>query len=209
MSDNAARPTKAQAPAARAARSTSGRPMRPLEALIGEPAGSRAPLVRELNAAADYLRFVRMEVSQLGANEIAKDRLPAAIREVDYIVEGTEKSSNAIMTAAEEVIAAKDLDPAAYQAFVAEKMTAIFLACAFQDLTTQRARRIQSTLHTVERRLSRLASRLGTREIPNLVDFAPAAPDGLVADGPPAPGEGNDQQSVDHIFEEWSDVDWR
>ena len=65
--------------------------MRPLEALIGEPAGTRVPLMRELNAAADYLRFVRREVAQLGANEIAKDRLPAAIREVDYIIEGAER----------------------------------------------------------------------------------------------------------------------
>ncbi|WP_460449177.1 hypothetical protein [Alsobacter sp. SYSU BS001988] len=183
--------------------------MRPLEALIGEPAGTRVPLMRELNAAADYLRFVRREIAQLGANEIAKDRLPAAIREADYIIEGAERSANAIMSAAEEVIAAKDLDPAAYQAFVAEKMTAIFLACAFQDLTTQRTRRIQSALHTLERRMSRLASKLGTREIPNLVDYAPAGSDELVADGPAAPGEGNDQQSIDHMFEEWSDVDWR
>ncbi|WP_406856539.1 hypothetical protein ABEG18_02600 [Alsobacter sp. KACC 23698] len=208
MSDSAARPTPAPASPGRGGRPT-GRPMRPLEALIGEPAGTRAPLVRELNAAADYLRFVRKEIAQLGANEIAKERLPTAIREADYIIEGAERSANAIMSAAEEVIAAKDLDPAAYQAFVAEKMTAIFLACAFQDLTTQRTRRIQSTLHTLERRMSRLASKLGTREIPNLVDYAPADSGELVADGPAAPGEGNDQTTIDHMFEEWSDVDWR
>ena len=85
------------------------------------------------------------------------------------------------------MIAAKDLEPAAYQAFVAEKMTAIFLACAFQDLTTQRARRIQSTLHTVERRLSRLASKLGTREIPYLVDYWPQSPGSWWRTAPPRP----------------------
>lgn len=208
MTDSAARPSPAHA--ATPARGVHHRPMRPLEALAGEAAGSRTPLVRELNAAADYLRFLRQEVARLGADEIAKDRIPATIRELDCIIEGTERSSQSIMGAAEEVVAAAGaMDPAAYKAFVGEKMTAIFVACAFQDLARQRAQRIRSTMQTLERRLSRLATMVHTRTTPDLIDYAPIGADGFDPIGPAAPGEGNDQQRVDEIFDDLNDIAWK
>ncbi|PSC04600.1 hypothetical protein SLNSH_12530 [Alsobacter soli] len=207
MTDSPPRPALSIAYAT-TARGPHPRPTRSLEALAGEPAGSRSPIVRELNAAADYLRFLRQEIARLGADEIAKERIPVAIRELECIVDGTEKSSNAIMGAAEEVIAGAGMAPEAYKAFVAEKMTAIFVACAFQDLASQRARRIQSTLQTMERRLSRLATMVNTRHVPDLVDFTPAA-DEVSEIGPAFPDEANDQQRVDEIFEEHHDIDWK
>ena len=68
---------------------------------------ARAPLMREIDAAADYLRFVRRELAALGANELAKGQIPAAAQELDYIIEDSAEVSNAIMTAAEQVMAAR------------------------------------------------------------------------------------------------------
>jgi len=175
-----------------------------------EPGTGNTPLAREIGMAADYMRFPRHELSRLGPNEIAKDRLPAAARELGWIIQETGLSTNTIMTAAEEVVAAADMDAEAYRTFVADKMTAIFVACAFQDLAAQRGKRVQSTLSTVERRMSRLATALGTRDTPDLVDFAapaPVAPE-PVGIGPSDPGQGNSQLQIDEIFEEWTGVEW-
>ena len=175
-----------------------------------DPTTARTPLAREIGMAAEYMRFLRQELSRLGPNEIAKDRLPAAARELGWIIQETGLSTNTIMTAAEEVVAAADMDAEAYRTFVADKMTAIFVACAFQDLAAQRGKRVQSTLSTVERRMSRLATALGTRDTPDLVDFAapaPLAPE-PVGIGPSDPGQGNSQSQIDEIFEEWNGVEW-
>jgi chemotaxis protein CheZ len=175
-----------------------------------DPGTANTPLTREIGIAADYMRFLRQELSRLGPNEIAKDRLPAAARELGWIIQETGLSTNTIMTAAEEVMAAADMEAEAYRAFVADKMTAIFVACAFQDLAAQRGKRVQATLSTVERRMSRLATALGTRDVPDLVDFAappPVAPE-PVGLGPSAPGQGNSQTQIDEIFEEWNGIEW-
>jgi len=174
------------------------------------PTTAPTPLAREIGMAADYMRFLRQELSRLGPNEIAKDRLPAAARELGWIIQETGLSTNTIMTAAEEVLAADDMDADAYRNFVADKMTAIFVACAFQDLAAQRGKRVQATLSTVERRMSRLATALGTRDVPDLVDYAvpPPSPPEPVGIGPSAPGQGNSQSQIDEIFEEWNGVEW-
>ena len=174
-------------------------PVRPsLSGLFSDYGVKRAPLMREIGAAADYLRFVRREIAALGSNELAKDQIPAALREIDLIITTSEDFSNAIMAAAEDVMAADMTDAQAYRAYVAEKMTAIIVQCAFQDLTAQRATRVRGTLATLERRLSRIASMIASRDMPSIVDFEPGPDAGGI--GPAAPGEGNDQARVDALL---------
>jgi chemotaxis protein CheZ len=160
----------------------------------------RTPLMREITAAADYLRFVRREIATLGSNELAKDLIPQALREIDYIISTSEDFSNGIMSLAEEVIAAPPMQPEDFRAYVADKMTEIIVQCAFQDLTAQRATRVRTVLSTLERRLSRIASMIGTRDVPHLVDFDPHGPLDRLAIGPAAPGEGNDQAGIDALL---------
>lgn len=168
-----------------------------------DAAPSRAPLMREINAAADYLRFVRRELSALGANELAKGQIPAATQELDFIIEDCGEVSNAIMTAAEQVMAERDLDADAFRAFVAERMTTVILQCAMQDIASQRARRIQAVLATIERRLARIATFAATRDLPEIVDFEPEDPrfdPPRPQIGPSPPGGGNDQDSIDRLL---------
>lgn len=179
---------------------------RPLDVPGSDPAVARAPLAREIHAAADYLRFLRRELGQLGANEIAKSRIPAAALELDAIIEETARSSNAIMTAAEQVMAARSLPPEQFQEVVAERMTAIFVACAFQDLVSQRAERVRATLRGLERRLSRVATVMGTRAMPDLVDYA--GPDGgSGAAGGPAASPPMAQEEIDRLLADWPEPD--
>jgi chemotaxis protein CheZ len=166
-----------------------------------EPPADSAPLVREIGAAAEYLRRCRHELAALGANELAKDRIPAASRELDDIIEDGGEFSSAIMTATERVMNAPELDPEAYRALVRETVTGIIVQCAFQDITAQRAKRIRGILDTIERRLARLATFVAIHDMPDIADFsAEALPLDVPQAGPAPRGQGNGQAEIDRIL---------
>jgi chemotaxis protein CheZ len=88
------------------------------------------------------------------------------------VVQATEAAANRIMEAAEAIgdwLRDGHNDPAAMQV-VNEKVNAIFEACSFQDLTSQRIRRAIHSLQQVEHMLTDMAP--GVEVAP---DAAPAA----------------------------------
>ena len=86
--------------------------------------------------------------------------LPAAATrnsglELAGVVQATEDAANRIMGAAEKISAAlNDVDP---KPAVLEQVNAIFEACSFQDLTSQRIRRVLDQLTAVDNMLAQMA----------------------------------------------------
>jgi chemotaxis protein CheZ len=119
---------------------------------------------RELKDIADYIQSLRREISALQANDLRHRRIPAAGHELAAIVEATEQASNTIMECAEAAMAADPSDPAAYKAFITDRMTAVFEACAFQDITGQRVAKVVETLEHIEARVSRFADATGAKD---------------------------------------------
>jgi chemotaxis protein CheZ len=81
--------------------------------------------------------------------------------ELEAVVQATEDAANRIMEAAEAIDAAisawtKGDGAAADLGGISEKITAIFEACSFQDLTSQRIRRAIEHLQSVESMLDRI-----------------------------------------------------
>jgi chemotaxis protein CheZ len=74
--------------------------------------------------------------------------------ELETVVQSTEEAANRIMAAAEKIAAA--LDTRAPKTAVREQLNAIFEACAFQDLTGQRVRRVLDQLRSLDRMLQEL-----------------------------------------------------
>jgi chemotaxis protein CheZ len=99
--------------------------------------------------------------------------LPAAATrnsglELAGVVQATEDAANRIMGAAEKISAAlNDVDP---KQAVLEQVNAIFEACSFQDLTSQRIRRVLDQLTAVDHMLAQMAEHTqhpeGTAEKP-------------------------------------------
>ena len=86
--------------------------------------------------------------------------LPAAATrnsgiELAGVVQSTEDAANRIMAAAEKISAA--LDAADPKRVVLEQVNAIFEACSFQDLTSQRIRRVLDQLTSVDHMLAHMA----------------------------------------------------
>lgn len=161
---------------------------------------------RELKEIADYIHALRTEIGALQANDLRRKRIPAASRELAAIVAATEEASNTIMECAEAAMASDAPDLPAYKAFVAERMTAVFEACAFQDLTGQRLAKVVDTLGQIETRLSRFAD--ATRAVDangNVCEKEAAEAERklrLLINGPTLTGEGIAQEQVDELIED-------
>lgn len=116
-----------------------------------------AKIYAELREISEYVTTVRAEIAALRVGELNSARLPEAGAHLGAIKVATEDATNAIMEAAEAMLAAEGQDEAAYKALVTEKVMAIFEACSFQDITGQRVSRVVQTLEQIEKRMARFA----------------------------------------------------
>lgn len=78
-----------------------------------------------------------------------------AAEQLSAIVEVTASASDRIMTCAETILDAECESHEDFTALVIDQVTQILEACAFQDLTGQRAARLTESLKKVETRLAR------------------------------------------------------
>jgi len=130
-------------------------------------------------------------------------------RELAAIVTGTERATQAILQAAEEIDqsahALADVLKAGHEQGlvhdIQERVVRIFEVCNFQDLTGQRVSNVVTTLKSVEERIARLF------EIWQRIEhFKPAAvsdeDDSRFLNGPKLAGEGGHvtQSEIDEIF---------
>jgi chemotaxis protein CheZ len=124
-----------------------------------------AELSTEIHATVDLLDFSETNLS--GQLKGIKEQIAGLIAapatatrnsglELEAVVQATEAAANRIMEAAEAIgdwLREGKNDPVAMQA-VNEKVNAIFEACSFQDLTSQRIRRAIQHLQNVETMLT-------------------------------------------------------
>jgi chemotaxis protein CheZ len=129
---------------------------------------------------------------------------------LDAVVAETEQAAMEIMRQAERAqAAAKRLhdgtctDTAADLAEVDDAATCILMACAFQDITGQRIRKVLSALRHVESRIATLVTLMGIRqeEAPHRLDGAPVGTEAALLNGPSSSAEGGlGQNAVDDLF---------
>src|SRR6476469_1616068 len=131
-----------------------------------------AKIYGELREIAQYIETMRHEIGALQVNDLKNSRIPAAGEELGAIVQSTEEATNTIMACAEAIMAADASDPAAYKAFVDEKMITLFEACSFQDITGQRVRKVVDTLQQIESRVTRFATAINAKDHQGYADEA-------------------------------------
>lgn len=168
--------------------------------------GEADPQVARLyQACQDFARYIakaRKEIADMRPQELKKERLPRAGEELETIVRETETATNTIMAAAEEMLSLSIEQPQAYKEGVDARCLRIIEACAFQDITGQRIRKVVGTLSYIEERLANLQAIWG----PDLKDAEPdpkkqRSGDAALMNGPQLHGEGVDQSKVDEMFD--------
>jgi chemotaxis protein CheZ len=165
-----------------------------------------AAIYRELKSIADYISFLRSEISALQPNDMRAKRIPAAGEELSAVVSATEAAGNAIMTRAEAVMSAEPADLVDFKAFVDEQMLGIFEACSFQDLTGQRITKVVQTLEQIETRVARFAVATNANDSNGYADDNEATDaerrERLLIHGPSLAGDGMQQNEVDQIIDD-------
>ncbi|MCZ0737824.1 protein phosphatase CheZ [Phreatobacter sp. AB_2022a] len=158
---------------------------------------------RELSEIATFITNMKAEIGRLQPNDLKQSRIPAAGMELDAIVKATEKATDTIMGAAEEVMAADPAQPG-YKALVDERMMLIFEACSFQDITGQRVAKVIETLQHIEARVSRFAEAINAADAEGyMTDEERRREERKVRNilhGPQLDGAGADQSQVDALF---------
>jgi chemotaxis protein CheZ len=158
---------------------------------------------RELSDIASFITNMKEEIGRLQPNDLKQSRIPAAGQELDAIVKATEKATDTIMGAAEEVMAGECADPK-YKAMVDERMMLIFEACSFQDITGQRVAKVVETLKHIESRVSRFAEAINAADAEGYISEEEKRREERklknILHGPQLAGEGVDQSDVDALF---------
>jgi chemotaxis protein CheZ len=158
----------------------------------------------EFRSIVGEIATLRREIGAFRPGHLRFDKIPEAGRELDAVVEATETATNAIMQAAEEIMAVEADDAPAYKALVDEKMLVIFEACSFQDITGQRIRKVVRTLTWIEGRLASLSDALKIGETGEAEDREESDDERrmreLILHGPQHDGEGVSQDFVDDVF---------
>lgn len=163
-----------------------------------------AGLDRELAGIAAYIATMKAEIGALQANDLKSQRIPAAGRQLDLIVQSTAEATNTILQCAEAIMAADASDPVAYKAFVDGSMIRLFEACSFQDMTGQRVGKVVEALQQIEARVARFATAIHAEDVGVHADDAERgraerARDQLLH-GPPDRADAVPQEDIDALF---------
>jgi len=163
-----------------------------------------AQAVVEMRAMSKLLAETRAEIVGLSPP-------PTGIGDtLDAVVAETETAAMEIMQQAERAQAAagrltdgSTTDSKADLAEVSDAAMSILMACAFQDITGQRIRKVLSAMRHVEGRVATLVALMGIgqEERPDRLDGAAAGSDAALLNGPSAAHEGGlGQTAVDDLF---------
>jgi chemotaxis protein CheZ len=156
----------------------------------------------EFNSIAAYIARTRDEIAELRPNDIKEQRIPVAGAELEAVVSDTERATEAIMSEAENLMAAEPTDLDAYKAEVDEAMCRIIESCSFQDLAGQRVSKVVTSLKHIESRVARFAKTMGVHDAEMTEEERAEAErrQRLHLNGPAQGGPETDQSAVDDLM---------
>jgi chemotaxis protein CheZ len=176
-------------------------------------AGDLSLLKHETDSIHRAVNHTLKELATLHLGTFTREGEGRASRELDAVVDGTERATQQILTAAEAIDEAANTLSAslrseqehALASDIRDQIVRIFEACNFQDLGGQRIAKVLETLQFVEDRVARMMEIWGGREaIKDHAGAVPAARDKVpkLVNGPKIEGDPGhaSQQEIDALF---------
>ena len=171
----------------------------------GEEADRLAQVMEEMRHMSKLLEETRAEVIGLSPPPVGLgDTLDAVVGETEGAAFEILRQAERAQAAAGRLHAGTSTDTGADLTEVDEAATAIVLACAFQDITGQRVRKVLSAMRAVEARVAALVALMGIS--PEETQPAPPSteekkPDAHLLNGPSTAAQGGlGQSAVDDLF---------
>ena len=128
----------------------------------GDLSATDIELYSELEALAQYIHAAKADIAALRPDEVKDDYLPTAADELDAIVAATEKATNTIMDATEQIEGLMDKVDPEDASVIMEATSTIYEACGFQDITGQRTTKVVKALKDIEEKIDALVEAFGS-----------------------------------------------
>ncbi len=161
----------------------------------------------EIEALARYIHETKAEIASLRPDEITDTHLPTATDELEAVVGATEKATEQIFEAVEQIEELTAGMEEEVSAKIVEAVTMVYEACSFQDITGQRITKVVNALKHIEAKVEALLEAFGSelRRDPGqaaAVATAPVdkRPDGDLMNGPQLPDDAKSQDDIDALL---------
>jgi chemotaxis protein CheZ len=171
-----------------------------LSTLSGDLSAQETSLLAEVEALGHTIARAKTEIAALRVDDITDNHIPFATDELDAIVDHTATATNAILSSCEtldEVARSLTGEPATR---LQDATTRIYEACSFQDITGQRINKVVGTLKTIEAKVVQIVATFGKGDRETLDEFAGAATDAALLNGPQHPAVAMDQSDIDKLL---------
>lgn len=151
---------------------------------------------------------LKKDITSARPGHVTNSHIPDATDELGAVVIATAEATNRIMSVCEEIetIAEGVEGPAA--ADIRNRITQIYEACGFQDITGQRIRNVVATLQVIEDKIGQimgtLTEALGVRMAEERLEKAVSADDAKsLLNGPQLPDKAITQDDIDKLLAEF------
>ncbi len=163
---------------------------------------------QEIAKLAKYICDAKTEIFAIQTNSKAEDAINDASMHLEEVVKATESATNKIMDAADAVQAAASGVGGEKEQKIVDATTIIYDACAFQDITGQRIRKVITLLENIEDRVEKLNDLFGTEPEIAEANNAPADPKNIVLPkddkdllhGPQLAAQASSQAEIDRLL---------
>lgn len=161
----------------------------------------------EIERLAHYINDAKKEIFALQTNEKSEAVIMDASAHLDEVIKHTEQATNTIMDACDKVQAGASGIGGEKEAQIMDATNTIYDACAFQDITGQRIRKVIKLLQNIEERINNLNGLLGDAPVFVSADEQndPAKiivpkDDKELLNGPQLKGQASSQDDIDALF---------
>lgn len=171
--------------------------------------GEARKLKIELDVIGDAIRQTCTEISTLQDQGFDGARVARVAHELEAVVTGAEKATEKILKAAEAIdeiaatlsAALKNTHDRTLAEDIQDRITEVFEACNFHDLTGQRITKVCATMKLVEEHIARMTEIWSVVERFGADDIRPSSEPSLI-NGPKLEGESghSSQDDIDALF---------
>lgn len=113
-----------------------------------------------LSELAQIIDSLKKDISSVQPGHVKNSHIPDATDELGAVVTATAEATNKIMTICEDIEAISETVEGQPGEDIRTKVTQIYEACGFQDITGQRIRNVVGTLQVIETKIDKIMETL-------------------------------------------------
>lgn len=125
--------------------------------------GDKRDVYQDIAELAQIIDSLKKEIAASTPEHVGNSHIPDAKDELDAVVSATADATNKIMGICEEIETIADGVDEASKEKLTGKVTEIYEACTFQDITGQRIKNVITTLRLIEEKVEKIMQTLGDK----------------------------------------------